>query len=153
MSSVSSASSNLANLLQTLSSESPVLSSIFSEPSVQSALQKASPQDVVQLSEEAMQLQEANLLFGSSDGTQTADPLFGVPAPGSADAASDSILQALESSVTVADSSAGSSSTASTSAASSPADQASAASTAQAQDLESLFNTASTADPLINTLA
>jgi hypothetical protein len=39
---------------------------------VQSALQNASPGDIVQLSARALQLQEADGLFGSAESTQTA---------------------------------------------------------------------------------
>lgn len=85
MGSVSSASSILSSLLQTLSSQSPTLSSLLSAPNVQSALQKDSPADIVQLSDQAVKMQEANLLFG-----QTAQPQ-------TSPSASDTILQLLES--------------------------------------------------------
>lgn len=85
MGSVSSASSVLSSLLQTLSSESPTLSSLLSAPNVQSALQKDSPADIVQLSDQAVKMQEANLLFGTTEQPQTSP------------SASDSILQLLQS--------------------------------------------------------
>jgi hypothetical protein len=64
MSSISSTNPGISNLLQTLSNiNSPVLSS----PSVLSALQKASPSDVVKLSTAALQLENVNALFGVSN--------------------------------------------------------------------------------------
>ncbi|HTS77460.1 MAG TPA: hypothetical protein VMG40_14710 [Bryobacteraceae bacterium] len=120
MSSVGSTSSVLSSLLQTLSTDSPVLSSALSSPNVQSALEKASPADIVQLSDAAVQLQEANLLFGSADQS------------GSAETASDSILQTLASSADPA---------------------ASTEESQQAQEIASLFGAASTTEPLIDTLA
>jgi hypothetical protein len=100
MSSVSSTSSGLSNLLQTLSAESPQLSSLLSTPKMQSALEKASPGDLVQLSDQALQLQQVGLLFGSSNSTQsTSDSLFSMLSPGSSNAEPDPIIQALESSL------------------------------------------------------
>lgn len=66
MGSISSPNPGVTNLLQTLSSiDSPLLSS----PSVVSALQNASPADVVQLSTAASQLENVGLLFGQPDGS------------------------------------------------------------------------------------
>jgi hypothetical protein len=60
MSAVSSTSTAISNLLQTLSGlNSPVLSS----PSVQTALESAPPQDIVQISDAAIQLQNTTELF------------------------------------------------------------------------------------------
>ena len=166
MGSVSSTSFGLSNLLQTLSTESPVLSSVLSSPGVQSALEKEPPTDLVALSHDAAQLQEVSLLFGSEDGTQTAatDPLFSVLPSGGPATASDSILQAWESSLAAEASGAASGSTGSTgtassspsasvSAPSSPADQtATAASNLQAQELATLFGTAPSIEPSLNLL-
>jgi hypothetical protein len=69
MGSVSTINPGIASLLQTLSNVSPALSS----PAVQSALENASPADVVQLSEAATQL-------------ESVDAMFGVPANGSSSA-------------------------------------------------------------------
>jgi hypothetical protein len=129
MGSVSSASSLLSNLIQTLDTESPTLSSVFSSPNVQSALQKASPTDVVQLSDDAVQFQEASLLFGNATETPTSDD------------ASDSILQSLQSSFAIQ------SGVASSTAAGTTAP----ASDSQGQDLASLFGTTTTTNPLLNT--
>ena len=105
MGSISSASSNLQNLLQTLSAESPQLSSLLSNPKVQSGLEKASPGDLVELSHQALQLQQVDLLFGSSTGTEPVDPnalldsIFSVPPTGSTNPQSDPIAQALQASL------------------------------------------------------
>lgn len=105
MGSATSTSSYLTNLLQTLSAVSPQLSSVLSTPKVQSALAQAPQGDLVQLSEQALQLQEVGWLFANVDGTQptgfdsVSDPLFPVLPPVSSDTASDSILQAFESSI------------------------------------------------------
>ncbi len=56
----------VSDLLQTLSNlNSPVLSS----PAVVSALEKASPSDIVQLSAEATQLEGVDAMFGITDGS------------------------------------------------------------------------------------
>jgi hypothetical protein len=69
MSSVSATNPGLTDLLQTLSNvNSPVLSS----PAVVSALQGATPRDIVQLSSEATELQNIGVLFGLSNGTTSA---------------------------------------------------------------------------------
>jgi hypothetical protein len=63
MGSVASTNAGLAELIQTLTSASSPLASQLSSPAVQSALQDAPPGDIVQLSNEALQLQEAGALF------------------------------------------------------------------------------------------
>ena len=70
MGSISSLSPGITNLLQTLSQvNSPVLSS----PSAVSALEKASPSDLVQLSTAAVQLENVDVLFGMPDASSS-DP-------------------------------------------------------------------------------
>jgi hypothetical protein len=81
MSSVASANPStnpgLADVLNILSnSASPALSSLLSSTKVQSALQNASPADLVQLSDQALQLQAVDSLFGNPDASQT-DGIFG----------------------------------------------------------------------------
>jgi len=74
MGSVSSVNPGLAGLLQTLTNlDSPVMTS----PTVVSALEKASPTDIVQLSTAAAQLEDVDAIFGISSGsnTNTSDPL------------------------------------------------------------------------------
>jgi hypothetical protein len=68
MSSVSSVNPGVADVLQTLSNlDSPVASS----QSVVNALEKASPADIVQLSNAATQLQNVDALFGVPAPTST----------------------------------------------------------------------------------
>jgi hypothetical protein len=88
---VSSNSSAISNLLQSLSTESPALSSVLSSSKVQSALQSSSPTDIVQLSDDAVKFQEANVLFGG-----------GSAATSSVQTASGTILQAMESAIQTA---------------------------------------------------
>jgi len=70
MSSVSSTNPVLNSLLQTLSSmNSPVMAS----PKAVAALEKASGADIATLSDEAMQLQNVDLIFGAAAGTSNTD--------------------------------------------------------------------------------
>ena len=154
MSSVAATNPGLSNLLQTLSATSPQLSSILSSSTVQSSLKNASPQDIVKLSEQALELQQVSSLFGSSIGTQSvglasnSDSLFPSLSSGTAGAVSAAILQALESPTTGSASSA----TASTSTQPSVTDQLAAAfSSMQAQELGSLYGSASATGSLLNT--
>jgi hypothetical protein len=150
MGSVSSTSSNLSNLLQALGAESPALASLLSTSKMQSALEKASPGDLVQLSDQAMQLQQVGLLFGSTDGTQTnafnpaPDSLFSILGPASSNPSPDPLIQALESSLGIAGSNGATSPTTNS--------IANSASSLQAQELESLFGSPQTVDPFLNTL-
>jgi hypothetical protein len=99
---------NLSNLLQSLGADSPALASLLSTSQMQSALQQASPGDLVQLSDQAMQLQQVSLLFGSTDGTQSnafnpaPDSLFSILGPASSNPSPDPLIQALESSLGLA---------------------------------------------------
>src|ERR1039457_1831826 len=83
MSSISSVSStsSLVNLMQMLTSAAPpAVSSLLASKNVQAALAKSSPTDIVQLSDQAMQLQMADGLVGgsssSSQGGLTMADLF-----------------------------------------------------------------------------
>ena len=118
MGSVSSTSSYLSNLLQTLTAASPQLSSVLSMPKVQSALAAAPPQDLVELSDQALQFQEVGLLFGDANSAQSAaslsDPLFAGLSPVSS---GNAVLQALQAQMTAAVNGAATSSKASTPAA------------------------------------
>jgi len=91
MGSVSSANPGLTDLLQTLSGISPVLSS----PSVTSALEKASPADIVQLSTAATELESVDALFGAPQAApnQGLDAMLGLP---STSTATDPATQALD---------------------------------------------------------
>ena len=48
------------------SSEPPAISSLLASSNMQTALAKASPADVIQLSDQAMQLQQVDGLFGNT---------------------------------------------------------------------------------------
>jgi hypothetical protein len=75
MSAISASSTSISDLMQTFSSvATPALSSLLSSSQVQSALAKSSPADIVQLSDQAMQLQEVDGLFGSSPSTEASNP-------------------------------------------------------------------------------
>ena len=71
MASVSATNAGVTDLLQTLSSASPTLSSALSSTAVQTALQNSSLGDLVQLSQAALQLQQVTGLFGGGDPSQT----------------------------------------------------------------------------------
>lgn len=60
----------LADLLQTLSNENSPLLSTLSQPSVQSALENAPATDIVEISDQAQQLQSVDALFGISSTTE-----------------------------------------------------------------------------------
>jgi hypothetical protein len=95
MGSVTSPNPGVADLLQILSTAgSPSLSSVLSSSSVQSALTNASPADLVQLSDQALQLQVANGLFGSPDPSQTAG-LFSGASPYNPSTILDNLLTSL----------------------------------------------------------
>jgi len=66
----------VSSLIETLSnSGSPGLSAALSSPTVQSAIANAAPGDLAQLSDQALQLQEASALFGTAtQTTSTANP-------------------------------------------------------------------------------
>jgi hypothetical protein len=136
MGSVSSTSSTLLNLLQSVAADSPQFSSILSMPNIQSALQNASPGDLVQLSDQALKLQEVGDLFGTSDGTQssgftsTSDYLFPGFSSDNTDAQPNLMLQALQDSIAL------------------PGTTASAATPAQGQPTEGLFGSPATAASL-----
>jgi hypothetical protein len=67
MSSVPAANPGVTNVLQFLSSAaSPLVSSLTSSATVQSALENASPADLIQLSAQALKFQEAEGLFSPS---------------------------------------------------------------------------------------
>jgi hypothetical protein len=121
---VSTTSSVVSNLLQSLSADSPALSTAFSSSNVQSALQNASPTDIVQLSDDAVKFQEASVLFGNPAGSSTP----------TAESASDTILQSMESALQTKASAANPTSTASA-----------------APDLASLFGTTTPTDSSLNT--
>jgi hypothetical protein len=73
MSAVSSVNPGVASLSQLLSNTgSATVTSALSTPAVQSALKNASTGDLVQLSDQALQLQETNSLFSNPASSSTA---------------------------------------------------------------------------------
>jgi hypothetical protein len=65
---------SVANLVQNLTGAgSPQLAATLSSPAVQTALQNAPTSDLVDLSSQALKLQETNTLFGNESGADTAD--------------------------------------------------------------------------------
>ncbi len=71
---VASTSTGIANWMQIFSgAATPAASSLLSSSAVQAQLAKASPADIVHLSDQALQLQEVDGLFGTSDPSQTAN--------------------------------------------------------------------------------
>jgi len=64
MGSVSSTNAGLSDLLQTLTNENSPLLATLSSPSVEAALENAPAADIVQISDQALQLQVTDELFG-----------------------------------------------------------------------------------------
>jgi hypothetical protein len=74
---VASTNNGLSDLLQTLTNDNSPLLSTLSSPNVEAALENAPASDIVQISDEAQQLQTADALFGiSNTSTSSADNLF-----------------------------------------------------------------------------
>ena len=134
MGSVSSAAFSVSSLLQSLTSTSPQVSSALSSSTVQAALQTAPAGELVDLSTQALQLQESDLIFGDSNAAETGT----LP----------SVLAS-----TLAPSSESASSSANSSASSTASQLTAYQSQLQAQDLQALFGIAATAAPssLVNT--
>jgi hypothetical protein len=89
MGSVASTSNGLSDLLQTLTNENSPLLSTLSSPAIQAALQNAPASDIVQISDQAMQLQDAEALFGTPATASTpTDSLFAALTPAGSSAAS-----------------------------------------------------------------
>lgn len=133
---------------------------MLSGPQMQSALAKASPRDLVQLSDQALELQQVGSMFGSLDGTQSTefnsapDSILSALSPNNSTTQPDLLLQALDSSLGITGTNGATTSSAgSTPTSSSLAAQiASSASSFQAQSLDALFGTSRPADPSLNTL-
>jgi len=89
MGSVASTNNGLSDLLQTLTSENSPLASTLSSPTMENALENAPASDIVQISEQAMQLQATDALFGISDtSTTSTDSLFSALADAASSATS-----------------------------------------------------------------
>ena len=90
MGSVPSTNNGLSDLLQTLTNDNSPLLPTLSSPAVEAALKNAPATDIVAISAQAVQLQEADALFGSSNTSTTpTGSFYGVLAsPGSSAGAS-----------------------------------------------------------------
>ncbi|HTB17971.1 MAG TPA: hypothetical protein VK708_07625 [Bryobacteraceae bacterium] len=96
MGSVPSTNNGLSDLLQTLTNENSPLLSTLSSPNVQAALENAPASDIVQISDEAMQLQTTDALFGiSNTSSSSSDSLFSALAAGSSPTSSASLADQL----------------------------------------------------------
>jgi len=77
MGSVASTNSGLSDLLQTLTNENSPLLSTLSSPAVEAALQNAPASDIAEISQQALQLQVTDALFGDSNSSSSSsDNLF-----------------------------------------------------------------------------
>src|SRR5580704_6699264 len=77
MGSIASTNNGLSDLLQTLTSENSPLLPTLSSPTIQAALENAPASDIVQISDQAMQLQNVEALLGTpSTPTSPTDSLF-----------------------------------------------------------------------------
>jgi len=127
-------------LTQLLSSSgSPLVSSGLSSSQIQSVLQDASPSDIVQLSDQAMQLQSVDLLFGNPDTSQTAS-LF----PASSTSNSSAILDNILATLTTPSNPTTSNASGSSAAPSLAGQMASYQSQLQTEEMQTLFGTSST---------
>lgn len=78
MGSVASTSNGLSDLMQTLTNENSPLLPTLSSPKIEAALENAPASDIVQISDEAIQLQNAEALFGAPNTPSSPiDALFG----------------------------------------------------------------------------
>jgi hypothetical protein len=74
---VASTSNGLSDLMQTLTNDNSPLLSTLSSPTVEAALENAPASDIVQISDEALQLQTTDALFGiSNTSSSSTDNLF-----------------------------------------------------------------------------
>jgi hypothetical protein len=85
----SSSNNGLSDLLQTLTNENSPLLSTLSSPAVKTALENAPASDIVEISEQAQQLQDTDALFGISNTANSAsDNLFSALADASSSSTS-----------------------------------------------------------------
>jgi hypothetical protein len=136
MGSISSTGISAASLLQSLTNGSPQFSATLSSPTVQTALQNATAGELVELSTQALQLQESDLLFGDSTAAASgtlASTLASLSSPPSSDATS----------VSAASDSSSSASTSASPPTSASSQLATYQTELQSQELEALFGVGS----------
>jgi hypothetical protein len=93
---LASSNNGLSDLLQTLTNENSPLLSTLSSPNIQAALENAPASDIVEISDQAQQLQATDALFGiSNPSTSPTDSLFSalasIPSSASSSAAGSSL--------------------------------------------------------------
>lgn len=137
----------MTELIQFLSSSgSPLASSGLSSSQIQSVLQNASPDDIVQLSSQALRSQEIDGLFGSSD-TSAAAGLYSASSASSSSGTLASVLASLSGTTdtTTSNTTDASGAAAASSSTSSVASQfANYQSTLQAEEMQALLGTGAT---------
>jgi hypothetical protein len=102
--STGSTNNGLSDLLQTLTNDNSPLLSTLSSPTVEAALENAPASDIVQISDEAQQLQTAAALFGISNTSSTsADNLFSALAAAGSSASSSVAGSSLDPGSSLAD--------------------------------------------------
>src|SRR5580704_17497881 len=95
--STGSSSNGLSDLLQTLTNENSPLLSTSSSPAVQTALENAPASDIVEISDQALQLQDTDALFGISNPSSTpTDSFFSALANAGSNATSSASGSSLE---------------------------------------------------------
>jgi hypothetical protein len=141
MGSVATTGFTVANLLQSITSGTPQLSSALSSSAVQSALQNAPASDLVQLSDQALQLQVADQLFANSSTTASAADTATIPS-------SLNPLSSLLSSLNATTAAPSGSSGASASTASLSNQLAGYQSDLQSEEMQSLFGLSQSSPPL-----
>jgi hypothetical protein len=99
-----SSSNGLTDLLQTLTNENSPLLSTLSSPAIQTALENAPASDIVEISDQAMQLQATDALFGiTSSSDSPTDNLFSALADSSSGTGSSALSSSLDPGSSLAD--------------------------------------------------
>jgi hypothetical protein len=102
--STGSSSNGLTDLLQTLTNENSPLLSTLSSPAIQTALENAPASDIVEISDQAMQLQATDALFGiTSSSDSPTDNLFSALADSSSGTGSSASSSSLDPGSSLAD--------------------------------------------------
>jgi len=102
--STGSSSNGLTDLLQTLTSENSPLLSTLSSPAIQTALENAPASDIIEISDQAMQLQATDALFGiTSSSDSPTDNLFSALADSSSGTGSSASSSSLDPGSSLAD--------------------------------------------------
>ena len=102
--STGSSSNGLTDLLQTLTNENSPLLSTLSSPAIQTALENAPASDIVEISDQAMQLQATDALFGiTSSSDSPTDNLFSALADSSSGTGSSALSSSLDPGSSLAD--------------------------------------------------